>query len=184
MSQIPTTEPASVIAGDTVRWAKTLPQYPASAGWSLAYTLLNAAGKITLQAEGDGDVHTVHASPTVTEQWQPGEYTYRARVSNLAGDAFTVGEGRITVRASFSVESMETRSAARVALEAVEAYLRNPQNIKAAQYEIEGRKLERFKLGELWAHRDRLRQEVAREDQADGLSNQLQRGRVYVRFGK
>ena len=49
-----------------------------------------------------------------------------------------------------------------------------------------GRQLRRHTLTELWAHRDRLRLEVLREEQAERLAAGLPdrgRRRVLVRFG-
>lgn len=180
---IPDIEPTSVIAGDTVRWRRVLADYPASQGWTLAYALLNSAGKVTFIAAADGDAHSVNVPAATTANWMPGDYAWRAQVSK-AGDVFTVGEGRMTIRPSFSAATLETRSAARRALEAVQAYLADPNNLAASQYEIAGRSLRRHTLAELWAHRDRLSIEVRREEAAQrsaaGLPNSQ---RAYVRFG-
>lgn len=184
MADIPTTEPSIVNAGDTVRWTKTLADHPATDGWVLAYTFINAAGKFTLTASASGVDHAVNAAPATTNAWPAGDYDWRAQVSK-AGDVFTVAEGRITVRASFGASTLDARSTARKALEAVEAYLANSNNISAAEYQIAGRQLRRFNLPELWAHRDRLRQEVAREDAAASAAAGLpDKRRVYVRFGR
>lgn len=185
MANIPTTEPLTVNAGDTVRWRRALPDYPAGAGWALTYTLLNAAGKITITASAQGDDHLVSVPAATSAGWAAGDYAWRAQVSK-AGDVFTVAEGRITVKPAFSASTLETRSLARRALEAVEAYLADPNNLAAAQYEIAGRQLRRHTLTELWAHRDRLRLEVLREEQAERLAAGLpdrDRRRVLVRFG-
>lgn len=183
MTDIPTIEPATVNAGDTVRWRRALPDYPASAGWVLTYTLLNAAGRITITASAQGDDHLVSVPAETSAGWPPGDYAWRAQVSK-AGEVYTVGEGRMTVRPSFGAAALDTRSSARKALEAVEAYLADPNNIAAAQYEIAGRQLRRHTLMELWAHRDRLRLEVLREEQAERLAAGLpDRRRVLVRFG-
>lgn len=183
MIDIPTIEPATVNAGDTVRWRRALPDYPASAGWVLTYTLLNAAGRITITASAQGDDHLVSVPAGTTAGWAAGDYAWRAQVSK-AGEVYTVGEGRMTIKPSFGVSALETRSLARQALDAVEAYLADPNNIAAAQYEIAGRQLRRYTLPELWAHRDRLRLEVLREEQAERLAVGLpDRRRVLVRFG-
>jgi hypothetical protein len=183
MADIPTTEPAAVNAGDTVRWRRALADYPASAGWVLTYTLLNSAGKITITASAQGDDHLVNVPAATTAGWIAGDYAWRAQVSK-AGEVYTVAEGRITVKPAFSASTLETRSLARRTLEAVEAYLADPNNISAAQYEIAGRQLRRYTLPELWAHRDRLRLEVLREEQAERLAAGLpDRRRVLVRFG-
>lgn len=183
MADIPTTEPLTVNAGDTVRWRRALPDYPAGAGWVLTYTLLNSAGKITIAAGASGDEHLVNVAAATTATWAAGDYAWRAQVSK-AGDVFTVAEGRITVKPAFSASTLETRSRARQALDAVEAYLADSNNLAAAQYEIAGRQLRRHTLTELWAHRDRLRLEVLREEQAERLAAGLpDRRRVFVRFG-
>lgn len=183
MTDIPTIEPATVNAGDTVRWRRALPDYPASAGWVLTYTLLNAAGRITITASAHGDDHLVNVPAGTTAGWPDGDYAWRARVSG-GGEVYTVGEGRMTVKPAFGASALDTRSSARKALEAVEAYLADPNNIAAAQYEIAGRQLRRYTLPELWAHRDRLRLEVLREEQAERLAAGLpDLRRVFVRFG-
>jgi len=183
MTDIPTIEPATVNAGDTVRWRRALPDYPASAGWVLTYTLLNAAGRITITASAQGDDHLVNVPAGTTAGWAAGDYAWRAQVRK-DGEVYTVGEGRITVKPSFGASTLDTRSRARQALDAVEAYLADPNNLSAAQYEIAGRSLRRHSLPELWAHRDRLRLEVLREEQAERLAAGLpDRRRVFVRWG-
>ncbi len=184
MPEISTIEPSSINAGDTVRWLKTLTDYPASQGWVITYILINAASKITLTSTASGDSHLIQASATTSSQWTSGVYDYRAQAFK-AGDVFTVGEGRITVQPSFSGNTLDNRSQARKALEAVEAYLSNSTNLAASEYEIQGRKLKRYSLPELWAHRDRLRIEVGKEEQAGRMASGLpDNSRVYVRFGQ
>ncbi len=183
MADIPRTEPLSVNAGDTIRWTRTLADYPASAGWVLTYTLLNAAAKITITSAASGDDHAVNVAAATSAAWVAGDYAWRAQVSK-AGEVYTVAEGRMTVAPSFGAATLDTRSSARKALEAVEAYLADPNNLTAAKYEIAGRSLDRFPLSELWAHRDRLRFEVAREDAATRAAAGLpDKRRVFVRFG-
>lgn len=181
---IPDIEPTSVNAGDTVRWRRALPDYLASQGWVLSYVLINSASKIAFVAVADGDDHSVNVSSAVSATWPAGDYAWRAQVTK-SGDVFTVAEGRISIRPSFSAATLETRTPARRALEAVEAYLADPNNLAAAQYEIAGRSLRRHTLAELWSHRDRLSIEVQREEAAQraaaGLPNPR---RAYVRFGK
>lgn len=184
MPEISSIEPSSINAGDTTRWLKTLTDYPASQGWSLAYTLINASSKITINSSASGDSHLVEASAITTAAWAAGSYDFRGQVSK-AGNVFTVSEGRITINPSFSGNTLDNRSQARKALEAIEAYLANSNNISAAEYEIQGRRLKRFSLPELWAHRDRLRVEVSKEEQAGRIASGLpDNSRVYVRFGR
>lgn len=183
MADIPTVEPATVNAGDTVRWTRALPDYPASAGWVLTYTLLNSAGKITVTASASGDEHLVNVAAATTATWAAGDYAWRAQASK-AGEVFTVAEGRITVKPAFSASTLETRSLACQAYDAVMAYLTDPNNLTAARYEIAGRSLERHKIADLWAHRDRLfMQMTASERAARATDRRMNTGRIYTRFG-
>jgi hypothetical protein len=49
---VPTTEPASVVAGDTLTWKRTLADYPAGT-WTLKYRLINSAGKFDITATAE-----------------------------------------------------------------------------------------------------------------------------------
>jgi hypothetical protein len=179
----PTTEPASLIAGDTAKWLKTLSDYLPADGWVLSYTLINAASKITFSASTSGLDYLVNVAAATTEAWTAGSYSWRSQVSK-AGEVFTVGSGTIAVQAAFSASTLDNRSFARIALSNIEAYLVNPANLSAAQYKIADRELSRIPIGELLKTRDKLRMEVSQEVAASNLAAGLpDRRRVMVRFG-
>lgn len=178
----PTTEPASLTAGDTAKWLITLPDYPATDGWQLSYRLANASAAITFTASASGADHLVAVPAATTAAWAPGSYTWRSQVS-LSGEVFTVSGGTLQILPAFTA-ALDARSHARKALAAVEAYLENPQNLSAAQYEIAGRRLQRMGIPDLLALRSRYQAEVAREDAADRVARGLpDPRRVLVRFG-
>lgn len=179
----PTTEPVSLIAGDTAKWLRTLCDAPASAGWVLTYTLINASAKITFSATASGADHLVNVAAATTAGWAAGSYAWRATVA-LAGEVFTVSSGTITVEPAFGAATLDNRSHARKALANIEAYLENANNLTAAMYEIAGRKLQRISVPDLLTLRDRYRGEVAREDAAANAARGLpDKRRVMVRFG-
>ena len=177
-----TTEPASLNAGDTARWLKTLSDYPASAGWVLGYELVSPANRYAFTATSVGDAHLVSVPAATTAAWVPGAYDWRARAS-LGADAFTVGSGRITIAPAFGA-AVDARSHARRTLEAIEATLEGRASSATAEYQIAGRSLKYIPVPELLTLRDRYRQDVRAEDAAArvaaGLGNP---GRIYVRFG-
>lgn len=179
----PTTEPATLLAGDTAAWLITLGDYPATEGWSLAYTLINSASKITFSSTAAGNTHAVNVPAATTATWVAGSYTWRCQAIKAA-EAYTVASGTLQVQGAFTAATLDARSHARKALDAVEAYLENPQNLSAASYEIAGRKLQRLSIPDLLTLRDRYRAELATETArariARGLPNP---GRVMVRFG-
>lgn len=179
---IPTTEPATLLAGDTAKWLKTLAEFPASEAWVLTYTLVSAAARITFAASSSGDDYLVNVSAATTAAWASGAYEWRAQVSK-SGEVFTVATGTIAVQPSFA-SAVDNRSHARKALSNIEAYLENSANLTASMYEIAGRKLQRISLPELLALRDKYKGEVAREDAAANVARGLpDKRRVMVRFG-
>ena len=79
---------------------------------------------------------------------------------------------------------LDTRSNARRALEAVEAYMADGNNLKAAGYTIAGRTLNRYTLADLIALKSHLQAEVQREDAAARSAAGLpDKRRIFVRFG-
>ncbi|CAM8658517.1 hypothetical protein MCEMIEM13_01520 [Comamonadaceae bacterium] len=179
-----TTEPSRVTAGDTVTWLKSLADYPASAGWVLVYTLINAAAKQTITATASGDDHLVTVSAATSAGWAAGSYTWSARVSK-ASEKFTIGTGSILVAPDLAASAtFDTRSSARKALEAVNTALEG-YGAKAylQSFEIAGRKQAFNSPSEFMAFRSRLMAEVAREDNATRLAAGLApRNQLAVRF--
>lgn len=184
MSTIATTEPAAVVAGDTVQWLRTLAEYSAADGWVLSYVFANAAGTFTVDTTASGADHLARAEASSTESWSAGEYAWQARVSKGA-DVFTVGTGRTTVQPGLAGgTSLDTRSQARTALQAINAYLADPGNLTAASYTIAGRSLSRRPIPELLQLKSHFAAEVSREDAAAALALGLpDKRRIYVRFG-
>lgn len=181
---IPTTEPAALIAGDTAKWLRSLPDYLPADGWTLTYTLLNAAGKITIISSASADSHLVNVPSADTALWLAGEYAWRAQIASATGDAYTIGSGTIIVQPAFSAATLDNRSHARKVLANINAYLENANNLTAARYQIAGRELQRIPIAELLTLRDRYRSEVAREDAAANVARGLpDKRRVMVRFG-
>ncbi len=183
MADTPTIEPSSVNAGDTWRWTRSLADYPASAGWALSYTLINASAKITVNASASGDDHAVTVAAATTSGYAAGTYDWRARVSR-AGEVYTVGEGRLTVRNAFSAATFDARTHARKTLDAIEAVIEGRASSSTAEYTIAGRSLKHIPMADLLALRDKYRAEVLREDAAAAVAAGLpDRRRVFVRFG-
>lgn len=180
----PTTEPVTLIAGDTAKWQLTLPNYPATDGWTLSYTLINGSNKIEFAGAASGSDHLVNIAAGTTGAWAAGQYDWRAKVTNAGGESYTVGSGSITVQPAFSAATLDNRSHARKALANIESYLENPNSLTSAMYEIAGRKLQRHSIPDLLVLRDKYRAEVAREDAASNAGRGLpNKSRVYVRFG-
>lgn len=187
MATVPTTEPLSVFAGDTLTWKKTLTNYPASAGWTLRYRLINAAAKIDIIAAASGDDHLVTVAAATSTAYAAGTYDWQSYVTNAGGERYTIEQGSMDVLANWAgaAAGLETRSTAQQILDVLEA-----QWLKAAtnrayvfEYQVAGRKM-KFATRQEWViELDYWRREVAREKRAARLAAGRESGRkVYVRF--
>lgn len=182
----PTTEPASLVAGDTATWQKTLSDYPASAGWVLKYRLLNAAGKVDLTATASGDDHLISASAATTAGWAAGTYDWLAWVEK-AGERYTIGQGRIEITANLAaLNTWDGRSPARKIYEglraAYEARVTAGQGF-VQEYEIAGRRM-KFSTSADWIKQlEYWQRQVTAEERAARLASGLGAGnRLLVRF--
>jgi hypothetical protein len=180
-----TTEPARVTAGDTIAWLKSLPDYPASAGWVLTYTLINQTTKYTLAASASGDDHLVSVSAATSAGWTSGLYTWSATVAK-GSERQTVAGGLLTVAADLaSATTFDARTSTRKALDAVNLALETYGNKAYLQaYEINGRSQKFHTPGDFLAFRSRLAAEVAGEIASERLAAGLSaRKQIFVRFG-
>lgn len=115
-------EPLSARAGDTWRWERSLPDYPAP-GWSLIYTLYGPAGVVHLTAVASGTAHRVALAPAVTGTYAAGRYDWIAHVTD-GTDRLQVGSGAIQVLPDLrTATTADGRSHARKMLAAIEATL-------------------------------------------------------------
>lgn len=180
---IPTTEPTRIIAGETVKWLTSLPDYPASAGWVLGVTFISPGQRYSATATASGDDHLVAISAGATALWEPGDYAMRAQVV-YGGEVYTVRDvPRIVVAPAYTA-AVDPRSTAARALAAVEAVLEGRASSAVAEYEINGRSLRYMPVAELLALRDRLRADVAGEAAAARAAAGLApAGRIAVRWG-
>lgn len=168
---VQTSEPASLTAGDTAKWQKTFPDYPATDGWVLSYALVKSGNRITFSAGASGADHLINVSAAITAGWTVGRYQWQSSVT-LAGERFTVGTGQIEILPNFAAASngADGRSHARKVLEAIEATLEGRAGQAHMQYRIGERELRFIPIPELLILRDRYRSEVRAEDAVAALA--------------
>ena len=183
---VPTIEPPRVTAGDTLAWTRSLPDYPASAGWVLHYRLINAAGKIDIIASAAGDDHAVNVTATTSAAWPAGTYTRVAHVVK-GSERHTIGTGEIIVDPDLAaaVAGADTRSDARIILDSLLASYRivAASHAYVQRYEVNGRVMQ-FNAKADWIKEINFwKQQVAREARArrraEGLSVST---KTYVSF--
>lgn len=181
-----TTEPKRITAGDTVSWLQTNTSYPASAGWLLSYTLINASSKIVIDATPQGDDHLISIAAATSADYAPGSYQFVKTVTK-GTERRTIGRGAILVDPDLAAQAggFDTRSNARIILDnLLEAYKAASLNQAFVQdYEVAGRKLTFNAKADWIIEIDYWKREVAAERRAQRLADGLDAGtKIYVRF--
>lgn len=188
---IPEVEPTELRAGETWAWKKSFSDYSAT-GWTLSYTLINSAGKISLTATATGASHLVSipavtttgtGGTTGTDSYAAGDYTMLGRVTD-GTSVYQVYAGLLTVLPDLAAATTyDTRSTAKQLLDALDAYLldkASKDQLDVIETAIADRRIRRDKAS-LLKWRSDLKIEVAREDAA---ANGQNAGRYYVRFAR
>lgn len=188
MADIPSTEPAVFTAGDTLKFTRSLADYPASEGWALSYTLVNAATKISFSASASGDDYLVNIASATTTAWSAGAYTWVSRVTRLT-EVFTVSNGTITILpnlAAVGVTAFDGRSDARIILDSLLAAYKAHSVAGSAhvgEYEIAGRRMKYRNAAEILQQISHWQTIVAAEERAERINKGLTPGnRLLVRL--
>lgn len=184
MATLPTTEPASFVAGDTLTWQRSLPDYPAGT-YTLKYRLINTAGKIDITASASGTDHLVEVSPTTTAGYTAGDYAWTAWVEKT-GERFTVGSGTVTVLPNIAaLSTLDARTdAAKILDQLMAAYTSyTTSNGHVVEYEIAGRRMKYRNAAEIIEQINHWKAVVAAEKRAERIAAGLGGGnKVLVRF--
>jgi len=89
--------PSRLQIGDSWNWAESLPDYPASAGWALSFSLYRYGQPvIQIDATASGNDFSISVSAATTAGKAAGEWQWTAYVTKGA-DRFTVGTGTVTL---------------------------------------------------------------------------------------
>lgn len=185
---IPTHEPAKIIAGDTAKWTKSLPDYLPAESWVLTYAFVVAGAQIQVTATDNGDgAHLVSVPIATTAAWAAGEYQWQAYVTK-AGERYTVAKGKVKVETNFDAEAsgFDGRSHAQIMLDAIKARLEGratDNQLDLISTAINGRSAQREPTSELIKLSNHFKIEVKKEQQANNINNGLgSGGRILTRF--
>lgn len=186
MAETPTTEPAAVVAGDTITWQKSISDYPAGT-WTLKYRLINSAGKIDITATADGTTHLVSVSASASASWTAGDYTWQAWVENGgATERHTVGSGTIEVKPNIAVATtLDARTdAAKIVDQLMAAYQSyTASNGHLSEFSIAGRTVKYRSAAEILEQLNFWEARVAAEKRAERIAAGIGAGnKILVRF--
>jgi hypothetical protein len=173
----------TLFVGDTLDFPTAIPDFPATAGYTLTYRLVPRVSgtpiTIISGTDSDGERYRTQVEAVTTATWTAGEYSWWATISK-AGDEITVDKGVVTLLPDpRTVAAYDGRSPARAALDAVNAALStHGSQAHVLEYTIGNRSM-RFKdQADLLTMRAALAAEVWREDaaakMAAGLPNPRQ----------
>lgn len=178
----PAREPATVTAGDRVRWRRDdlADTYDAESGWTLSYALNGpngAAASATVTADGNGWLAVLDASALVAGRW-----AWSLFASQAVFGRYTIDSGELDVRPDPAAPGAgyDPRSHARRVLDAINATIEG--RASAADLKVtfaDGRSIERIPHSELLTMRKHYARLVAGEDRkAKGIGP----GRVLARL--
>lgn len=186
MITIPSTEPVSITAGDTIAWVKSLTDYPASAGWVLKYRLINASNKYDIVATSSGDDFHINVLASTSSSYAAGLYDLQAFVEK-AGERYTISSGRLQIFPDLAAQATgyDNRSTARKILDALlSAYQSAAENRAFVQeYEIAGRHMKFSTAADWIAQINYWQSQVKAEERAQNINNGMASGnKLLVRF--
>lgn len=179
--------PARFAAGDTVRFPFAPADYPATAGWALAFRLVGPGIALSLTGTASGSGFTVEATAAATAALivtAPGVRCTLYGYASKGAERFKVYEAPCLVLPNPATATGDLRSQAAIALEAIDALLAGRASKDQASYKINGRELVRMTPAELLALRGHFKTEADREAAAAALAaGQARPTRIEVRFG-
>ena len=181
----PNQVPDQLLAGDTWEWSREYSDYPAPT-WSGVYYFERADANFSANATASGSSFAVTVPAATTAAYRAGRYRWRLLVTN-GSTRKMAAEGWVDVLPDpAAAGNVDHRTTARVMLDNIEAYLRDPTNLVMANWSIGGRALSRWSRADLIAERERLQAEVRREETEERLRSGIgqRRNRVAVRFGR
>lgn len=171
-------------AGDTLKWDVSVPDYPATEGWTLTYEVKSRNDHIaTITASADGAGYTVTVPAATSAGYAIGHHHYRAYVTK-GSERYTVDSGDLEIVKDFEDSgNYDDRTHAEKVLDAIEAVIEGRASKDQESYTIAGRSLARTPIEDLLKMRDRYKAEDKRNHDADRVARGLGTSRkIRTRF--
>src|SRR3972149_3035963 len=171
MADIPSTEPSEIVAGDTLKFKKSLSDYPATI-WTLTYYLLKSGTQITFSGTADGTDHLINVANTTTAGWTAGICKFESYISKT-GERYEISSGTIEVKPNLATQTSgyDTRSHAKKVLDALESLLEGKASRDVMQITINGQSISKLTPDELRKWRNEYRSQYQAEIEKENIKN-------------
>jgi len=171
MADIPTIEPSEIVAGDTLKFKKSLSDYPATA-WILTYYLLKSGTQITFSGTADGTDHLINVTNITTAAWVAGIYKYESYISKT-GERYKISSGTIEVKPNLATQTSgyDTRSHVKKVLDAIESLLEGKASRDAINITINGQSISKLTPQEVREWRNEYRSQYQAELEKENIKN-------------
>lgn len=162
-ADIPCQPPRELRAGDSAHWTRSLSDYPATAGWALAYTVIGATAVQSVTATATGDDFNIDLLASDTAAWPPGRCTLVEFVTNGV-ERRTLGQTPLQILPDLAAATAGTdlRSPAQRMLDTIEAWMSTKSPVHGS-VQYGDRRIDQYDVKDLLVIRSKLQAEVANE---------------------
>lgn len=176
-----------LVAGDSLNFTTSVPDYTPADGWTLVYRLVPRSGsgaiQLTSVADSDDDtLHRIQVAAATTAGWTAGIYSWASWVEQGA-ERHSLSSGVCTILAdpATATGDLDLRSDARRALDdARAAFYTMSANPGTRRYRIAGREMEFRDVAQILELIKKLEADVAAEDRLERMSKGYADKRRYV----
>jgi len=172
----PTIEPYELIAGDTLKFDKTVVDYTPADGWSLSYSFRSNTGTgFDISATSNTNDYSVTVAASTTTGYTAGVYAWQAYVTK-SGERYLVDSGKLVIKANLNAlatsATTDQRTHARVMVETIRSVLEGRAGSDVESYNIGGRSINKIPIAELadllQRYEDKLKAEEGLRKTKDG----------------
>lgn len=177
--------PATVRAGDTLKFDPQVCGYPSSDGWTLKFKCTGTAGVFEIVASPDDDGgYSVEVAATTTKDYVTGRYQWLGYVVGLSGERYTLQQGEIEVLQDLAAATnpVDTRSQSQRILDAIDSLIEGRAAADVDEYTIGGRTLRKMSIENLLMWREYYANKVSAEKAASGVKTGGRR--ILATFGR
>lgn len=175
-TDIPTTEPRQLIAGDLWQWKRTDlgTDYP-NDSYTLKYSCrLENSGttEIEITASASGSDYLVSVAAATTAAYTARFYHWQAYITRDSdSERVTIDTGTFEVLANRDAATSDPRTHAKTMVDKIESLLEGRADADVSGYSIQGRSLTKLTIDELLKWRNYYKRELLQEEKKERRKN-------------